>query len=138
MHLLRINNQYASEFLMHLASTTIWAYSNLAELLLSYFFIVLIKHVIEVLLNFIEVQEYTSISTFHLKDNLVYELINRVFLLIIWKIRSVLNLILYSIGLTYVLYELKSVFLVVSNYHLMSRLEVHQIFFNELFRVNHL
>ena len=54
-----INYQHTSEIVMDKASTAVRSDGDFAELLITQLLIILVEHVIEVLLNLVEVQEYT-------------------------------------------------------------------------------
>ena len=68
---LMVNNQNASELIIDYASTFIGSDRDITEFKRTDFLIVLVEHIIEVLLDVIEVEENAQVATLHLQNNLI-------------------------------------------------------------------
>lgn len=126
-----INNQDASKLIIDYASAFIGSDRDIAEFKRTDFLIVLVEHIIEVLLNVVEIEENAQVATLHLQNNLIDQLINRVLILIFYKVTAVEDLILSLVLGAEVLHELKRVLLVVSDDHGMTRFKVVQVLLDE-------
>lgn len=108
---------------MDKTSRVVSADSHFTEALLAHLLIVLVEHVEEVLLDLVQVQEYAQGSAFHLQNNLIDQLVSRVFVLVFGEVASVEDLVLSPCFLTKVLDELQCVLLVVCYDHQVSGLQ---------------
>ncbi len=115
--MLFVNYKDAAEPVIHQASATVGPDGDLAESLISHLLIVLVEHVIEVLLNLIQIEEDAEVATLHLEDDLVDQFIGRVLILVIREITSKEDLVGALIRLTEVLNELQRTLLVICNNH---------------------
>ena len=102
---------------MHLTPAIICTNRYFTEPLLPNFLVVLIKHVKEVLLNVIQVQEDAKFSALHLQNDLVDQLISWILFLVFWEIAPIEDFNLPLILMTDVLYKLQCVLLIVGDYH---------------------
>ncbi len=71
MNTLWIYDEDTSEIFVDHASATVSPDGNFAEPLLPVVIVILIQHVIEVLLNFVQVEEYAKIAIFHLQNDFI-------------------------------------------------------------------
>lgn len=126
-----INNQNASELIIDYASALVGSDCDIAEFKRTDFLIVLVEHIIEVLLDVIEIEENAQVATLHLQNNLIDQLINRVLILIFNEVTAVEDLILPLVLGAEVLHELERVLLVVSDDHGMTRFKVVQVLLDE-------
>lgn len=108
---------------MDKTSRVVSADSHFTEALLAHLLIVLVEHVEEVLLDLVQVQEYAQGSAFHLQNNLIDQLVSRVFVLVLGEVASVEDLVLSPCFLTKVLDELQCVLLVVCYDHQVPGLQ---------------
>ena len=122
LHVLRINYENASKVLINQASTAIRPNSHFAVSLLAYLLIVLIKHIVEVLLYVIQIQEYANDPILHLQNDLIDDLIDGDLILIIWEVTAIEYLVRFLVLPTEILNELQCVLLIISDDHLMSGL----------------
>lgn len=67
----KVNYQDAAEQLVHEAATAVGADGDFAEFLKADFLITLVEHVVEILLDVIQIKENAELATFHVKNNVI-------------------------------------------------------------------
>jgi len=131
LHSLLVDYKHAPELVIDYAPALVGANRHIAELERADLLIVLVQHIVEVLLDVVQVEEDAQVAALHLQDNLVDKLINRVFILILNEVTPVENLILPLVLRAEILHELERVLLVVGNDHRVTRFEITQVLLDE-------
>ena len=115
--LVAIHDQDALELFVHQTPTVVAADGHLAEPLATDLLVVLVEHVVEGLVNAVQVQEYAQSPRFHLQYYLVYLFVQGFLVLVVWEVAAIEDLVGLMVGLTLVLDELQRVLEVVRDHH---------------------